>query len=82
MLITGPMAYIGPTEVWIVVGVIVLIFGGAKIPALAKGLGEGIREFKKSVDGNDDGKPGDEDAASPKKSTDSAASSGETKSAT
>ena len=48
------LAYIGPTEVWIVVGVLVLLFGAAKIPQLAKGLGEGIREFKKSVDTNGD----------------------------
>ncbi len=35
---------------WMIIGVIILVlFGGAKIPQLAKGLGEGIREFKKSV---------------------------------
>lgn len=50
---TGPFAYIGTQEILIIGGIIVLIFGGAKIPQLAKGLGEGIREFKKSVDGSE-----------------------------
>jgi sec-independent protein translocase protein TatA len=51
MLPTTTFAYFGtnPTE-WLIIGAIVLVlFGGAKIPQLAKGLGEGIREFKKSV---------------------------------
>jgi sec-independent protein translocase protein TatA len=37
---------IGPTELIIIVLVAVLLFGGKKIPELAKGLGEGIRHFK------------------------------------
>jgi sec-independent protein translocase protein TatA len=41
----------------IVAGIVVLMFGGAKLPQLAKGLGEGIREFKKSVGGEDDTAP-------------------------
>jgi sec-independent protein translocase protein TatA len=37
-------------EGWLIAaGVFILLFGGTKIPQLAKGLGEGIREFKKSV---------------------------------
>lgn len=47
---TGPFAYIGTQEILIIAGIIVLIFGGAKIPQLARGMGEGIREFKKSVE--------------------------------
>ncbi|MFM7323114.1 MAG: twin-arginine translocase TatA/TatE family subunit [Armatimonadota bacterium] len=43
-------AYWANWEMWAVIGVVaVLLFGGTKIPQLAKGLGEGIREFKKSV---------------------------------
>jgi sec-independent protein translocase protein TatA len=35
---------------WLIIaGIAVLLFGGTKLPQLAKGLGEGIREFKKSV---------------------------------
>ncbi|HSU31960.1 MAG TPA: twin-arginine translocase TatA/TatE family subunit [Bryobacteraceae bacterium] len=40
---------IGPTELLIIVVVAVLLFGGKKIPELAKGLGEGIKNFKSSV---------------------------------
>jgi sec-independent protein translocase protein TatA len=39
---------IGLTE-WLIIGLIVLLlFGGKKIPELFKGLGEAVREFKKS----------------------------------
>jgi sec-independent protein translocase protein TatA len=40
---------VGPTELIIIIVVFVLLFGGKKIPDLAKGLGEGIRNFKNSV---------------------------------
>jgi sec-independent protein translocase protein TatA len=40
---------IGPTELLIIIVVAVLLFGGKKIPELAKGLGEGIKNFKTSV---------------------------------
>jgi sec-independent protein translocase protein TatA len=36
----------GPWEIVIVVLVIVLIFGGKKIPELMRGLGQGMKEFK------------------------------------
>jgi len=42
---------------WLIVGfVVVLLFGGNKLAAVGKGLGEGIREFKKGLAG--DGTPG------------------------
>ena len=50
---TATFAYIGTPEILWVVGLVVLLFGGAKIPQLARGLGEGIREFKKSMDGDE-----------------------------
>jgi sec-independent protein translocase protein TatA len=37
---------IGPAELLIILIVAVLLFGGKKIPELAKGLGEGIKNFK------------------------------------
>ena len=40
---------IGPTEWLIILVIILLIFGGSKIPSLAKGLGQGLREFKKAI---------------------------------
>ena len=47
-------AYFGGAQDWLIIGIIVLVlFGGTKIPQLAKGFGEGIREFKKSVNGEE-----------------------------
>ena len=48
------MKSIGIPELVIILGIAVLLFGGKKIPELAKGLGEGIRNFKASLKGNDD----------------------------
>lgn len=39
---------LGPTEMVIVLVIILVLFGGAKLPQLAKGLGEGIRNFKQA----------------------------------
>ncbi len=47
----------GPWEIVIIVLVIVLIFGGRKIPELMKGLGQGMKEFKKAT--KDDEEPKD-----------------------
>lgn len=37
---------LGPTELLIILGVVLLLFGGKKLPELAKGLGQGLKEFK------------------------------------
>jgi len=39
---------LGPTEIILIVVVIVLLFGGRKIPELMKGIGQGMKEFKKA----------------------------------
>ena len=52
------MRSIGPMELLVILLVALLLFGGKKIPELAKGLGEGIRNFKHSLKGDDD-KPDD-----------------------
>lgn len=41
----GPLGF---TEILIIVGIIVLLFGAKKIPELMKGLGKGMREFKEA----------------------------------
>ncbi len=43
------MRQIGIWELLIILGIAVLLFGGKKIPEIAKGLGEGIRNFKTAV---------------------------------
>jgi sec-independent protein translocase protein TatA len=44
---------IGLPELAIILGIAVLLFGGRKIPELAKGLGEGIRNFKHALKGEE-----------------------------
>ena len=39
----------GPTEIIIIVLIVVLLFGGRKIPELMKGIGQGMKEFKKAT---------------------------------
>ena len=41
----------GPTEFILIAAVVVIMFGGKKIPSLMKGIGQGIREFKEAKDG-------------------------------
>ena len=51
---------------WIIIILVVLIFFGAKkIPELARGLGKGIREFRREVSTGDEGEDGAESEASP-----------------
>ncbi len=44
---------IGLPELLVILVVAVLLFGGKKIPELAKGLGEGIKNFKESLKGEE-----------------------------
>ncbi|MGH9859417.1 MAG: twin-arginine translocase TatA/TatE family subunit [Candidatus Acidiferrales bacterium] len=56
MDLSAPLLLIGmpgPAEWVIILVIVLLIFGGRKIPEIARGLGEGIRNFKDSVRGND-----------------------------
>ncbi|HTT61381.1 MAG TPA: twin-arginine translocase TatA/TatE family subunit [Bryobacteraceae bacterium] len=46
----------GTQEMLLVFIVALLLFGGKKIPELAKGLGAGIRNFKDAIKGDDDEK--------------------------
>ena len=45
---------LGMPEMLLLLGVLLLIFGGTRLPQLAKGLGASIREFKKGAAGMDE----------------------------
>jgi sec-independent protein translocase protein TatA len=48
------MLGLGPSELVVILLLVVLIFGAAKIPQLGRGLGEGISNFKRGLkEGND-----------------------------
>jgi sec-independent protein translocase protein TatA len=42
------MGKIGLTEILLILAVVILLFGGRKIPELMKGIGQGMKEFKKA----------------------------------
>lgn len=46
----------GPMEIIIILVIVLLLFGGKKIPELMKGMGKGIKEFKKGVSDDDEKK--------------------------
>ena len=39
---------LGPTELIVILIILLVLFGGSKLPGLAKGLGQSIKEFKKA----------------------------------
>ena len=45
---------IGMTEMIIVLVIVLIVFGAGKLPDIGKGLGQGIKNFKKAVGGQDD----------------------------
>ena len=48
ILILKEMGKIGLTEILLILGIVILLFGGRKIPELMKGIGQGMKEFKKA----------------------------------
>lgn len=70
---------IGPTEVMIILAVVMLLFGGRKLPEMARGSGRALRIFKSEIKGlhddedsaesaarNEDVSDGETDTSSPK----------------
>jgi sec-independent protein translocase protein TatA len=51
---------IGYTEIIIVALVILLLFGGKKIPELMRGLGKGVKSYKEGLNGKDEEEKSDE----------------------
>lgn len=60
------MGNFGFTEILLILLVVVLLFGGRKIPELMKGLGQGMKEFKKASQVDDDDDKGKSEKTSPK----------------
>ena len=49
LLFITQLLFIGSTELLLISGIALLVFGGKKLPEMMRGLGEGVREFKKGV---------------------------------
>lgn len=45
---------IGIAEILVILLILLLLFGGRKIPELMKGLGKGVKSFKEGMNGKDD----------------------------
>lgn len=56
------MGFVGPWQIILIVALVLLLFGGRKIPELMRGLGGGIKEFKDAV--KEDEKEGDSESKS------------------
>lgn len=44
-----PLGIVGPWEIVIIALIVLLLFGGKKIPELMRGLGKGVRSFKEGI---------------------------------
>ena len=51
---------LGGPEIIVILFVVLLLFGGRKIPELMKGLGKGIKEFKSASSSEDETKSGEQ----------------------
>ncbi|MCM1079865.1 MAG: twin-arginine translocase TatA/TatE family subunit [Bacteroidales bacterium] len=58
-ILFAPILFIGTTELLLIGGMALLLFGGKKLPEMMRGLGQGVKEFKKGVNGQDE-EPDDE----------------------
>lgn len=50
MLTVLPLGVVGPWQIILIVLVVLLLFGGKKIPELMRGIGKGVKEFKNGMD--------------------------------
>ena len=54
------LGVVGPWQIILIIVVVLLLFGGKKIPELMKGIGQGAREFKKGLSGEEEEKKKDD----------------------
>ena len=43
------LLFIGSTELMLIAGIALLLFGGKKLPEMMRGMGQGVKEFKKGM---------------------------------
>jgi len=73
LLLALPACAVGPSEMWPIALVALLLFGGAKLPSLMRSMGSGINEFKKglkdgeSPKGDSESSDGDSDSSEEEK---------------
>lgn len=48
-MFTLQLLFIGTTEMLLIAGVALLLFGGKKLPEMMRGMGQGVKEFKKGM---------------------------------
>ena len=48
------LGIVGPTEIILIIAIVLLLFGGKKLPELMRGIGQGAREFKKGLSGEEE----------------------------
>ena len=53
------LLFIGSTELLLIGGIALLMFGGKKFPEMMRGLGQGVKEFKKAMQSPEDEKEND-----------------------
>lgn len=57
----------GPLEIILILVIVLLLFGGKKIPELMKGMGKGIKNFKEGISSDEDDDADDKDTSNKKK---------------
>ena len=63
----------GPLELLIILAIVVVLFGASRIGDIGKGVGRGIREFRRELkDGADEGEPAEKGAVAKTESADEA----------
>ncbi|MEA2005588.1 MAG: twin-arginine translocase TatA/TatE family subunit [Acidobacteriota bacterium] len=66
MFLFGP---VGPTELLVILLIVVIIFGAKRLPELGKSLGEGIKNFRKSISPKEKEKEDDSNSDKPQDPT-------------
>ncbi len=55
MAVSGFIGGFGPTEILLILLIVLVLFGASRIPDLARSMGKGVSEFKKGLRGEEEG---------------------------